>query len=349
MSEPMIDLKDIVVTFGDFTALHGINVQVQEGEFFTFLGPSGCGKTTTLRAITGFAEPAGGTVSMAGRDITHVPIEDRRIAIVFQSYALFPTMTVYDNIAFGLKIRKLKKPEIDEKVRAIAKKLDLSDEQLKKAVSQLSGGQQQRVAIARALVNDPAIICMDEPLSNLDAKLRVQLRNELKQMQRSFGITSIYVTHDQEEALTLSDRIAVFNKGYIEQIGTPHEVYNRSATEFVCNFIGDINRLTDETVERLNAAGCGLDPAHHHYIRLERVRLDEESKEADLIVKGRVVSREYYGLFIKYTLDIGLQTIRAIEKNDGIHIHEEGEELPVGINGKDLMSYDGEGKAVRGR
>ena len=184
------------------------------------------------------------------RDITHVPIEDRNIGIVFQSYALFPTMTVYDNIAFGLKIKKLKKPEIDRKVREIAKKVDLSDEQLKKAVSQLSGGQQQRVAIARALVTGPAIICMDEPLSNLDAKLRVQLRNELKKMQKDFGITTIYVTHDQEEALTLSDRIAVFNKGYIEQIGTPNEVYNFSKTEFVCNFIGDINRLEDGIVER---------------------------------------------------------------------------------------------------
>ena len=178
----MIELKDIVVKFGDFEALHNINVEVREGEFFTFLGPSGCGKTTTLRTITGFIDPVQGTVNVNGEDITHVPIEKRNIGIVFQSYALFPTMTVYDNIAFGLKVKKMKKAEIDEKVRAIAKKVDLSDEQLMKAVSQLSGGQQQRVAIARALVTGPAIICMDEPLSNLDAKLRVQLRNELKKM-----------------------------------------------------------------------------------------------------------------------------------------------------------------------
>ena len=211
----MIELKNIVVKFGDFEALHNINVDVKKGEFFTFLGPSGCGKTTTLRTITGFIEPVDGTVNVDGKDITHVPIEKRNIGIVFQSYALFPTMTVYDNIAFGLKIQKLGRAEIDKKVRDIAKKVDLSDEQLKKAVSQLSGGQQQRVAIARALVTGPAIICMDEPLSNLDAKLRVQLRNELKKMQRDFGITTIYVTHDQEEALTMSDRIAVFNKGFI--------------------------------------------------------------------------------------------------------------------------------------
>ena len=169
----MIKLNDIVVKFGDFTALHDINVHVREGEFFTFLGPSGCGKTTTLRTITGFIEPASGTVVVKDRDITHVPIEKRNIGIVFQSYALFPTMTVYDNIAFGLKIQKLKKNEIDQKVRDIAKKVDLSDEQLQKAVSQLSGGQQQRVAIARALVTEPAIICMDEPLSNLEDRKSV--------------------------------------------------------------------------------------------------------------------------------------------------------------------------------
>ena len=288
----MIKLNDIVVKFGDFTALHSINVHVREGEFFTFLGPSGCGKTTTLRTLTGFIEPASGSVVVKDRDITRVPIEERNIGIVFQSYALFPTMTVYDNIAFGLKLKKLKKKEIDRKVREIAGKVDLSDEQLAKAVSQLSGGQQQRVAIARALVTGPAIICMDEPLSNLDAKLRVQLRNELKKMQKDFGITTIYVTHDQEEALTLSDRIAVFNKGVIEQIGTPNEVYNHSATEFVCNFIGDINRLSDAVVAALNKAGSNLDPARHNYIRLERIHVNVEPKPGNAVLDGVVDSRE---------------------------------------------------------
>ena len=180
----MIDLKNIIVRFGDFEALHNINVNVNQGEFFTFLGPSGCGKTTTLRTITGFIRPAEGKVFVNGKDITNVPIEKRNIGIVFQSYALFPTMTVYDNIAYGLKIKKMRKDEIDQKVRTIAKKVDLSDDQLAKAVSQLSGGQQQRVAIARSLVTEPEIICLDEPLSNLDAKLRVQLRTELKHMQK---------------------------------------------------------------------------------------------------------------------------------------------------------------------
>ena len=331
----MIELKDIVVKFGDFEALHNINVEVHEGEFFTFLGPSGCGKTTTLRTITGFIEPVSGTVSVKGVDITHVPTEKRNIGIVFQSYALFPSMTVYNNIAFGLKVQKLKKQEIDDKVRAIARKVDLSDEQLEKAVSQLSGGQQQRVAIARALVTGPAIICMDEPLSNLDAKLRVQLRNELKKMQRDFGITTIYVTHDQEEALTLSDRIAVFNKGFIEQIGTPNEVYNHSRTEFVCNFIGDINRLEGEVAD-----GLKLDPAQHHFVRLERIRVNRPADDNELRLDGVIESREYYGLYIKYYIHVGSQTIKAIEKNDGINIYEPGEKVTVGIHPVDVMSYD---------
>ena len=335
----MIRLENIVVKFGDFTALHEINVHVREGEFFTFLGPSGCGKTTTLRTITGFIEPASGSVFMKGQDITHVPIEKRNIGIVFQSYALFPTMTVYDNIAFGLKIKKLKKAEIDKQVRAIAAKVDLSDEQLAKAVSQLSGGQQQRVAIARALVTNPAIICLDEPLSNLDAKLRVQLRNELKKMQHEFGITSIYVTHDQEEALTLSDRIAVFNKGVIEQIGTPNEIYNHSATEFVCNFIGDINRLSDELVAELNRRGAGLKAEEHHYIRLERLHVNE-SGEGAYTFDGTVESMEYYGLYIKYTIALQGQTVKVIEKNDGSRPYERGEKVQVSLRTEDLMSYE---------
>ena len=344
----MIRLENIVVKFGDFTALHDINVHVKEGEFFTFLGPSGCGKTTTLRTLTGFIEPAEGRVYVRGEDITDVPIEKRNIGIVFQSYALFPTMTVYDNIAFGLKVKKMKKPEIDEKVRVIARKVDLSDEQLKKAVSQLSGGQQQRVAIARALVTEPAIICLDEPLSNLDAKLRVQLREELKKMQKDFGITSIYVTHDQEEALTLSDRIAVFNKGVIEQIGTPNEVYNHSATEFVCNFIGDINRVSDEIVHQLTAKGAGIDPKMHHYVRLERLHVNEPAGEGVLSIPGTVTSREYYGLYIKYYVDVGSQTLKIMERNDGVHIYDEGDQVTVNLNPADLMSYPAGGEEAAG-
>ena len=342
----MIRLNDIVVKFDNFTALHGINVHVKEGEFFTFLGPSGCGKTTTLRTITGFIEPAEGTVVVKEQDITHVPIEDRNIGIVFPSYALFPTMTVYDNIAFGLKVKKAKRAEIDQRVRDIARKVDLSDEQLQKAVSQLSGGQQQRVAIARALVTNPAIICMDEPLSNLDAKLRVQLRNELKKMQKDFGITTIYVTHDQEEALTLSDRIAVFNKGVIEQIGTPNEVYNHSATEFVCNFIGDINRLETPLVQYLNDRGAGLDSAKHNYIRLERLHVNVQPRDGELALDGVVESREYYGLYIKYYINVEGQTLKVIEKNDGVNIYEPGQKVSVVINPSHVMAYEASEEAA---
>ena len=336
----MIRLNDIVVKFGDFTALHGISVHVKEGEFFTFLGPSGCGKTTTLRTLTGFIEPVEGSVVVKGKDITHVPIEDRNIGIVFQSYALFPTMTVYDNIAFGLKVKKLKKPEIDKRVREIAKKVDLSDEQLMKAVSQLSGGQQQRVAIARALVTGPAIICMDEPLSNLDAKLRVQLRNELKKMQKEFGITTIYVTHDQEEALTLSDRIAVFNKGVIEQVGTPNQVYNHSETEFVCNFIGDINRLGPEIVDELRNIGADVDPNKHNYMRLERIHVNSPARPGELELEGVVDSLEYYGLYIKYYITAGGQTLKVIEKNDGVNIYSPKQQVKVLINPAHIMAYE---------
>ena len=327
----MIKLNNIFVKFDQFEALRDINVHVKEGQFYTFLGPSGCGKTTTLRTITGFIEPSSGTVLMRGQDITHVPIEKRNIGIVFQSYALFPTMTVYDNIAFGLKIKKLSKPEIKQKVTEIAEKVDLTHEQLNKAVSQLSGGQQQRVAIARALVTEPAIICMDEPLSNLDAKLRVQLRNELKKMQREFGITTIYVTHDQEEALTLSDCISVFNKGVIEQTGTPNEIYNHSSTEFVANFIGDINKLEQQITGALN-----LPENQNHFIRLERIRVELDSNSG---FDGTIESQEYYGLYIKYYIRTNGQVLKVIEKNDGINLYSTGDSVKVIINPSDIMSY----------
>ena len=234
----------------------------------------------------------------------------------------------------------MKKAEVDKRVREIAKKVDLSDEQLKKAVSQLSGGQQQRVAIARALVTGPAIICMDEPLSNLDAKLRVQLRNELKKMQKDFGITTIYVTHDQEEALTLSDRIAVFNSGVIEQVGTPNEVYNHSATEFVCNFIGDINRLGEGIVNELINMGAPVDPAKHNYIRLERIHVNVQPREGEIALDGTVESLEYYGLYIKYYITVCGQTIKVIEKNDGVNIYDAGQKVKAVFNPRDIMAYE---------
>lgn len=336
----MINLEHIEVTFGSFKALKDINIDIQEGEFFTFLGPSGCGKTTTLRTITGFIDPSVGKVSVRGKDITHTPIEKRNIGMVFQSYALFPTMTVFENIAFGLQVKKMDKALIREKVYAMAEKVDLNEEQLKKKVSELSGGQQQRVAIARALVTNPEIICLDEPLSNLDAKLRVQLRNELKDLQKRFGITTVYVTHDQEEALTLSDRIAVFNKGVIEQIGRPDEIYSHSATEFVCNFIGDINRLEEPFLVGTGADRSGsVDCKKHCYIRLERMHVNEHIAADTLKTDAVVEDFEFYGLYIKYLVRAFGQTVKVIEKNSGKPLYKKGETVTLSFNPADIMQY----------
>lgn len=336
----MINLEHIEVTFGSFKALKDINIDIQEGEFFTFLGPSGCGKTTTLRTITGFIDPSAGKVSVRGKDITHTPIEKRNIGMVFQSYALFPTMTVFENIAFGLQVKKMDKALIREKVYAMAEKVDLNEEQLKKKVSELSGGQQQRVAIARALVTNPEIICLDEPLSNLDAKLRVQLRNELKDLQKRFGITTVYVTHDQEEALTLSDRIAVFNKGVIEQIGRPDEIYSHSATEFVCNFIGDINRLEEPFLVGTGADRSGsVDCKKHCYIRLERMHVNEHVAADTLKTDAVVEDFEFYGLYIKYLVRAFGQTVKVIEKNSGKPLYKKGETVILSFNPADIMQY----------
>lgn len=336
----MIRLNNIEVKFGDFTALHDINVHVEEGQFYTFLGPSGCGKTTTLRTITGFNIPSKGQVIVKGKDITSLPVEKRNIGMVFQNYALFPTMSVYENIAFGLRVQKIEKSDIDKRVREMAKKVELNDQQLMRKVAELSGGQQQRVAIARALVTNPAIICLDEPLSNLDAKLRVQLRNELKEMQSNFGITTVYVTHDQEEALTLSDCIAVFNNGVIEQIGAPNEIYNQSKTEFVCNFIGDINRLKPQMIGAIaQQSGRALNPNAATYIRLERLHVNYHGAHDIVTLPAKILAREYYGLYIKYTLETSGQKVKAIEKNDGTTYFKVGENVTISMNPDDLMTY----------
>ena len=249
----MIRLNDIVVKFGDFTALHNINVHVKEGEFFTFLGPSGCGKTTTLRTLTGFIEPVEGSVLANGKDITHVPIEERNIGIVFQSYALYPHMTVYDNMAFGLKLRKVPKDEIDRLVQEAARILDLSH-LLDRKPKALSGGQRQRVAMGRAIVRNPKVFLMDEPLSNLDAKLRGQMRIEISKLHQNLGTTIIYVTHDQTEAMTLGSRIVVMKDGVVQQVDTPQNLYDKPCNKFVAGFIGAPQRnLVDATVAKNGA------------------------------------------------------------------------------------------------
>ena len=331
----MIKFENVQNSYGDFVAVDDLNLEIKEGEFFTFLGPSGCGKSTTLRTLVGFIDPSKGSIFVDEKDITRLAPEKREIGIVFQSYALFPTMTVYDNIAYGLKIKKMPKSEIDAKVNEIAQKIKISDKQLQRNVSELSGGQQQRVALARALVLEPKILCLDEPLSNLDAKLRIDLRLELKRLQRDLGITTLYVTHDQEEALTLSDRIAVFNNGFIEQVGTPQEIYNQSATEFVCDFIGDINKLTEETMKELT----GKEEEKVGYIRLERIKFKSTSEE-DYTIKGTVVDTEFKGVLVQYTVKAESgQILRVIQKNDYLEIFELGQELILFIHPNDILQY----------
>lgn len=337
----MIEFKNIEIKFKNFVAIPDLSMKINKGEFFTLLGPSGCGKTTTLRALVGFNVPSKGKIFIEDKDVTNIPVEDREIGMVFQSYALFPTMTVFENIAFGLKVKKEKKEIIDEKVRDIAQKVELNELQLFKKVSELSGGQQQRVAIARALVMKPKILVLDEPLSNLDAKLRKQLRLELKELQRKFGITTIYVTHDQEEALTLSDRIAVFNKGVIEQIGTPYEIYDKSSTEFVCNFIGDINKLGKEFVEIVNMQlDSNLREDLPVYVRTERISSNEFNEVVKSVkLEAKVVDKEFYGAFTKYTFSIGNFIIKNIERESGTKKYEIGEVMNLYIKESDILQY----------
>lgn len=239
-SNIMIDLKNITKNFGKTTVLDQMNLYIRENEFLTLLGPSGCGKTTTLRIIAGFETPTEGKVLFGGKDITLMPPYERQVNTVFQKYALFPHLDVYENIAFGLKIKKMKKEDIEVKVTEVLKLVNLKGFE-KRAIDSLSGGQQQRIAIARALVNEPKVLLLDEPLGALDLKLRKEMQLELKNIQKRVGITFIYVTHDQEEALTMSDTIVVMNEGVIQQIGTPVDIYNEPKNAFVAKFIGESN------------------------------------------------------------------------------------------------------------
>ena len=247
-----LELTDIQKRFGDVAAVQNFNLAADRGEFVSFLGPSGCGKTTTLRMIAGFEQPTAGTILVDGTDITRRPPNQRNVGMVFQSYALFPNMTVGDNIGFGLKVRRKPRASVREKVQELLRLINLPDK-ADRYPYQLSGGQQQRVALARALAIEPQVLLLDEPLSALDAKIRVALRKEIRSIQRQLGITTVYVTHDQEEALSLSDRVVVMNEGRIEQVGTPAEIYNFPATPFVASFVGTLNLIAGKVVE----AGAG--------------------------------------------------------------------------------------------
>ena len=332
----MVKFENIEIKYGDFVAIENLNLDIKEGEFFTFLGPSGCGKTTSLRALVGFLSPSKGKVYVGDKDVTNLPVEKRNIGMVFQSYALFPTMSVYDNIAFGMKVKKASKTEIDQKVHEVAAKIKITESQLKKNVSDLSGGQQQRVALARAIVLEPKILCLDEPLSNLDAKLRIDMRMELKRLQKELGITTLYVTHDQEEAL--SDRIAVFNNGYVEQVGTPYEIYNESKSEFVCDFIGDINRLKGELLSEVNTqSGANLDTNKTGFVRIERCIIEEKAGYVKLT--GKVEEAEFSGVLTKYVLECHGQELKYLEKNDGRRLYQENEQIDLYINPQDIMQF----------
>jgi spermidine/putrescine transport system ATP-binding protein len=247
----MVELRNVTKRFGDFVAVQDVSLDIQRGEFITLLGPSGCGKTTLLRMISGFEFPTQGAVLLDGKDVTEEPPYRRNVNQVFQSYALFPHLTVAENIAFGLKMKGASKSDIETKVKQGIELVSLQGKEGNKPGA-LSGGQRQRVALARAIVCEPKVLLLDEPLSALDAKLRQQMQTELKQLQKRLGITFIFVTHDQEEALTMSDRIAIVNKGRIEQLGTADEIYHRPKTRFVAEFIGDANLIPAQLIAREN-------------------------------------------------------------------------------------------------
>jgi spermidine/putrescine transport system ATP-binding protein len=244
-----VRLTDVVKQFGDVLAVDHISLEVEDGEFFSLLGPSGCGKTTTLRMIGGFEEPTSGLIELSGQDVTWLPPYKRNVNTVFQNYALFPHLSIYENVAFGLRRKAIRENEVKARVREMLELVELAGFERRKP-SQISGGQAQRVALARALINRPGVLLLDEPLGALDLKLRKQMQVELKRIQQEVGITFIYVTHDQEEAMTMSDRIAVMNKGRYEQLGDPESLYERPQTRFVAGFLGVSNLLPGTVLER---------------------------------------------------------------------------------------------------
>ncbi|HEX5824610.1 MAG TPA: ABC transporter ATP-binding protein [Candidatus Limnocylindrales bacterium] len=266
-------LEGLQKRFGPSVAVEDFNLSAEKGEFVSFLGPSGCGKTTTLRMIAGFEQPTAGTITIDGTDSTYRPPNRRNVGMVFQSYALFPNMTVADNVGFGLKVRKRPKDQIRKRVGELLELINLPDKGGRYPY-QLSGGQQQRVALARALAIEPEVLLLDEPLSALDAKIRVALRKEIRSIQRQLGITTVYVTHDQEEAMSLSDRVVVMSEGRIEQIGSPPEIYNFPATPFVASFVGTLNllpaRIVDGPSGRLTVAGQEIRAAKAATARSDR-------------------------------------------------------------------------------
>ena len=313
MADNIIELRHISKVYSDngFKAVDDFNLEVKRGEFVTFLGPSGCGKTTTLRMIAGFEMPTSGEILLNGEDISQLPANKRPINTVFQRYALFPHMNIYDNIAFGLKLKKLPKEEIRKKVKRVLDIVDLEGFENRK-ISTLSGGQQQRIAIARALVNEPEILMLDEPLGALDLKMRQEMQLELKHMHDELGITFIYVTHDQEEALTMSDKIVVLSEGRIQQIGTPEDIYNEPQNAFVADFIGESNIFKGIMTGHMKVRFCGgefigMDDVAEGTLVDVVVRPEDViiTKPEDGIVEGEVVSVIFKGMHYEVTVESG--------------------------------------------
>ncbi|SFC31025.1 ABC transporter ATP-binding protein [Clostridium uliginosum] len=327
----------------EFKAVDNISIDIKAGEFVTLLGPSGCGKTTTLRMIAGFEIPTEGDIFLGGDKINNLTPDKRDTAMVFQSYALFPHLNIYDNIAYGLKIKKIDKDELNKKVKNIIELVGLNGME-QRYPNQLSGGQQQRVALARALVMEPGVLLFDEPLSNLDAKLRVYMRTEIRKIQKKVGITAIYVTHDQSEAMSLSDRIIIMNKGIVEQIGTPKEIYYTPATQFVADFIGTANFVSGEIAEMKGELAT---------IKVEDVKFElpykgtKEKGEACKLVlrpeaiqigdtglfKGKIIASTFMGAFQDYTIQLDNAILKCEDFNPQIKtIYEEGQDIFVNFD-----------------
>lgn len=319
MQAPMVSLKNLSKVFGKVTAVDGINLDIHDGEFVTLLGPSGCGKTTTLRMISGLETPSSGQIDLAGQDVTHVPAEKRPVNMVFQAYALFPHLTIAENIAFGPRIKKWPEETIQQGIKEMLRLVQLEGYEARKP-DQLSGGQAQRVALARALINEPKVLLLDEPLGALDLKLRQAMQIELRSLQQRLGMTFVYVTHDQQEAMVMSDRIVLMDKGSIIQIGVPSEIYNHPATEFAARFIGETNLLSGEikTIAsehmEVNIAGSTLIvPNNPEFkegqpvivsVRPERVSIFSHAEEVPAgwqnVFQGRVESVFFLGPTARY-------------------------------------------------
>jgi putative spermidine/putrescine transport system ATP-binding protein len=286
--------------FGDVVAVAGVDLEIRQGEFFSLLGPSGCGKTTCLRMIAGFEEPTAGKILLLGQDVSRLPAYERDVNTVFQDYALFPHMTVAANVEYGLKVKRIRGPERRRRVREALRMMRLERLERRKP-GELSGGQRQRVALARALVNQPRVLLLDEPLGALDLKLRQQMQIELKSIQERLGMTFIYVTHDQEEALTMSDRLAVLNQGRVEQVGSPAEVYERPATSFVAGFVGASNVLSGDAARAVTGQSAAFT------VRPEKIRLarmDEAASPDEWTATGKVRDVVYVGAFTRYVVDL---------------------------------------------